>query len=75
MFSYLEETCDPRKQRFDGYGLTTGKDGSHRLTGIKSLYYKRYLYNISGITRISFYYDLFNSHLNSKVLDWPKAQE
>jgi len=28
-----EETCDPRKQRFDGYGLTTGKDGSHRLTG------------------------------------------
>ena len=46
MFSYLEETCDPRKQRFDGYGLTTGKDGSHRLTGIKSLYYKRYLYDI-----------------------------
>ena len=33
---FLEETCDPRKQRFDGYGLTTGKDGSHRLTGIKS---------------------------------------
>ena len=28
-----EETCDPRKQRFEAYGLTTGKDGSHRLTG------------------------------------------
>ena len=50
MFSYLEETCDPRKQRFDGYGLTTGKDGSHRLTGIKSRQYKRYLDNMSDST-------------------------
>ena len=32
-FHISEETCDPRKQRFEGYGLTTGKDGSHRLTG------------------------------------------
>ena len=27
-------TCDPRNQRFDVYGLRSGKDGSHRLTGI-----------------------------------------
>jgi len=33
LIDITEETCDPRKQRFEGYGLTTGKDGSHRLTG------------------------------------------
>ena len=62
MFSYVsEETCDPRKQRFEGYGLTTGKDGSHRLTG-------KY-YRILLLLNTNFFKSLVLQNINH-ILSW-----